>query len=32
MWNLKRNNTNEIVYKQKETHTLRKQAYGCWGC
>ena len=32
MWNLKRNNTNELM-KQKETHRLRKQTYGCrgWG-
>ena len=30
MWNLKRNNTNELM-KQKETHRLRKRTYGCWG-
>ena len=32
MWNLKRNDTNELI-KQKETHRLRKQTYGCrgWG-
>ena len=30
MWNLKRNDTNELT-KQKETHRLRKQTYGCWG-
>ena len=30
MWNLKRNNTNELM-KQKETHRLRKQTYVCWG-
>ena len=31
MWNLKRNNTNELykVTKQKETH--REQIYGFWG-
>ena len=30
MWNLKRNNTNELykVTRQKETH--REQIYGCW--
>ena len=33
MWNLKRNNTNELYkeMKQKETHRLREQIYGCWG-
>ena len=30
MWNLKRNDTNELT-KQKETHRLRKRIYGCWG-
>ena len=30
MWNLKRNDTNELT-KQKETHRLRKRTYGCWG-
>ena len=30
MWNLKGNDTNELT-KQKETHRLRKQTYGCWG-
>ena len=30
IWNLKRNNTNELM-KQKETHRLRKQTHGCWG-
>ena len=25
MWNLKRNDTNELTYKQKETHRLRKE-------
>ena len=30
MWNLKRYDTNELT-KQKETHRLRKQTYGCWG-
>ena len=28
MWNLKRNNTKELM-KQKETHGLRKQTYAC---
>ena len=28
MWNLKRNDTNELT-QQKETHKLR--IYGCWG-
>ena len=30
MWNLKRNDTNELT-RQKETHRLRKQTYGCQG-
>ena len=32
MWNLKRNDTNELT-RQKEIHRLRKQTYGCrgWG-
>ena len=30
MWNLKRNDTNELT-KQKETHRLREWAYGCQG-
>ena len=30
MWNRKRNYRNELT-KQKETHRLRKQTYGCWG-
>ena len=30
MWNLKRNDTNELT-KQKETHRLRKQTHGCQG-
>ena len=29
IWNLKRNNTNELM-KQKETHRLRKQTYVYW--
>ena len=30
MWNLKRNDTNEIAFtKQKETHRLREWTYGC---
>ena len=29
MWNLKRNNTNELK-KLKETHRLREQTYDCW--
>ena len=29
MWNLKRNNTNELIYKQ--THRLRERTYGCQG-
>ena len=28
MWNLKRNNTNELT---KQTHRLRDNAYGCKG-
>ena len=28
MWNLKRNDTNELT-KQKETHRLRKRTHGC---
>ena len=35
MWNLKRNDTNELLRKQKETHRLREWIYGClvegWG-
>ena len=30
MWTLKRNDTNELT-KQKETHRLREQTYGCQG-
>ena len=30
MWNLKRNDTDERT-KQKETHRLREQTYGCQG-
>ena len=30
MWNLKRNDTNELA-KQKETHRLRNQTYGFQG-
>ena len=30
MWTLKRNDTNKLT-KQRETHGLRKGAYGCWG-
>ena len=30
MWNLKRNDTNELT-KQKETHRLKAWTYGCWG-
>ena len=30
MWNLKRNDTNELTYKT-ETHSLRERTYGCWG-
>ena len=29
MWNLKRNDTNELLTKQKETHRLREWTYGC---
>ena len=29
MWNLKRNDTNELIYKT-ERDRLRKQTYGCW--
>ena len=28
MWNLKRNDTSELT-KQKESHRLRNQTYGC---
>ena len=32
IWNLKRNDTNELIYKtEKETHRLRKWTYGCLG-
>ena len=30
MWNLKRNDTNELI-KQKETHRVREWTYGCKG-
>ena len=30
MWNLKRNDTNELT-KQKATHRLKAWTYGCWG-
>ena len=30
MWNLKRNDTNELT-KQREAHRFRKQIYGCQG-
>ena len=30
MWNLKRNDTNELT-KQKKTHRLRGWTYGGWG-
>ena len=30
MWNLKRNDTNEIS-KQKQSHRLRERTYGCRG-
>ena len=30
MWNLKRKDTNECT-KQKDTHRLREQSYGCRG-
>ena len=29
--NLKRNYTNELIYKQKQTQRLRQQIYGCRG-
>ena len=29
-WNLKRNDTNELI-KQKEIHRLGEQTYGFWG-
>ena len=29
MWNLIRKDSNELI-KQKETHRLREQTYGCW--
>ena len=29
MWNLKRNDTNELTYKTEETHKLREGTYGC---
>ena len=28
-WNLKRNDTVNLLTKQKETHRLRDQTYGC---
>ena len=30
MWNLKRNDTNELIYKT-ERDRLRERMYGCWG-
>ena len=30
MWNLNRNDTNELT-KQKKTHRVRKRTYGCHG-
>ena len=30
MWNLKRNNTNELTYKTERDHRLRKRTHGCW--
>ena len=30
MWNIKRNDTNELT-KQKETHRLREETCGCQG-
>ena len=27
---LKRNDTDELIYKQKQTHKLKEQIYGCW--
>ena len=30
MWNLKRNDTDQCT-KQKDTHRLREQSYGCRG-
>ena len=29
MCNLKKNDTNEVIYRQKQTHRLQKQTYGC---
>ena len=29
IWNLKRNDTNELTYKTEETHKLREGTYGC---
>ena len=30
MWNLKRNDTNELIYKRENRHAdLREQTYGC---
>ena len=31
MWNLKKNDTNELITKQKQTHRLREQTYGYRG-
>ena len=31
MWNLKRNDTNELVYKTETDSDLREQNYGRWG-
>ena len=30
-WNLKRNDTNERIYKTKQTHRLRERTYGYQG-
>ena len=30
-WNLKRNDTMNLLTKQKQTHRLQERAFGCWG-
>ena len=30
MWNLKRNDTNELTYKTERDHRLRKRTHSCW--
>ena len=30
-WTLKRNDANEVIKKQRQTHSLRERIYGCRG-